>query len=69
MAKPMKLRDVERKLLAHGCGVVADDGNHTKWTCPCGQYSANIARHRVISPGVVRSTGQRMECLPKGWLQ
>jgi predicted RNA binding protein YcfA (HicA-like mRNA interferase family) len=68
MAKAMKLREVIRALQSHGCYVVTDDGAHTKWSCPCGGHSANIPRHRVVSPGVVRSTQQRMACLPKGWL-
>jgi hypothetical protein len=28
-----------------------------------------IPRHNIISPGVVRDTINRMECLPEGWLQ
>ena len=74
MAKAMKLRDVERQLEAYGCVLVGtktggQGGGHDKWTCPCGEHSANIARHRVVSPGVVRDTIKRMACLPKGWLQ
>ena len=65
----MKRRDVERALQQKGCYVITDSGDHTKWGCPCGQHTANIPRHRVVSPGVVRSTEQRIACLPKGWLQ
>jgi hypothetical protein len=42
---------------------------HQKWVCPCGKHSANIPRHRYISPGVVADTIKRMDCLPGGWLQ
>jgi hypothetical protein len=69
MAKAMKLRDVEQKLAASSCHRISRDGDHDKWACPCGRHTANIPRHRVVSPGVVRDTIQRMACLPKGWLQ
>jgi hypothetical protein len=36
---------------------------------PCKEHSANVPRHTVLSPGVVRDVGNRMACLPKGWLQ
>ena len=68
MAKAMKRREVERSLRAAGCQVLSEDGIHTKWICPCGQHSANIPRHTMISPGVVRSTIQRLACLEEGWL-
>ena len=51
----MKLRDVARALTAQQCMIKSDDGNHTKWMCPCGKHSANIPQHRVVSPG--RSPG------------
>lgn len=69
MATAMKLRDVKRALTRNGCTATSEDGSHTKWLCPCGRHTANIPRHTTISPGVVRSTAQRMACLPKGWLQ
>ena len=69
MVKAMKLRDVERALLASGCSIKSDRGAHTKWLCPCGAHSANIPRHTTISPGVVANTVKRMSCLPGGWLQ
>lgn len=69
MASGMKLHDVVQKLRQHGCIVKSDDGSHTKWACPCGQHTANVPRHREISPGVIRDTIKRMACLPEGWLQ
>jgi predicted RNA binding protein YcfA (HicA-like mRNA interferase family) len=65
----MKLRDITKALRTNGCTPISDNGSHTKWTCPCGQHSANLPRHTVISPGVVRDTSVRMACLKKGWLQ
>lgn len=69
MPKEMKRRNVNRALSAAGCTIKSDKGAHTKWVCPCGQHSANIPRHTVISPGVAADTIRRMQCLPKGWLQ
>jgi len=69
MVKGMKLREVESALHEQNCHVISDRGDHTKWGCPCGQHTANIARHKMVSPGVVRDTTKRMACLPKGWLQ
>jgi hypothetical protein len=65
----MKLRDVNRALRGNGCSVKSDDGPHTTWVCKDGQHTADIPRHNIISPGVVRDTINRMTCLPKGWLQ
>lgn len=69
MATAMKLRDVIRALTNQRCTIRSDDGIHTKWVCPCGRHSANIPRHRIVSPGVVRDTIKRLDCLPEGWLQ
>ena len=69
MPTGMKLRDVKRALDEHGCTSKPGRGPHVKWTCPCGKHTANIPRHRHISPGVVGDTIRRMECLPEGWLQ
>jgi hypothetical protein len=65
----MSLQEVKKRLRKYGCSVVADDGAHTKWGCPCEEHSASVPRHAVLSPGVVRDIGNRMACLPKGWLQ
>ena len=69
MAKSLRLREVRRALVAVGCTVKAHSGSHTKWVCPCGRHTANIPRHSVVSPGVVRSTIERLACLPEGWLK
>ena len=60
---------MNRALRSQGCEVKRDTGRHTVWVCPCGVHTADIPRHNIISPGVVRDTINRMECLPKGWLQ
>jgi hypothetical protein len=69
VVKPMRRREVLRALRRNGCTVKNDDGPHTTWVCPCGQHTADIPRHTEISPGVIRDTINRMQCLPKGWLQ
>lgn len=68
--KPMPRTQVEKALRMAGCLPVASSGrgDHTKWTCPCKSHTANIPRHRTISPGVLASTIKRLTCLPKGWL-
>ncbi|WP_211173978.1 type II toxin-antitoxin system HicA family toxin [Pseudonocardia xinjiangensis] len=67
--REMKLRAVEKALIAHGCQVLRNTGDHTVWKCPCGAHRAPVPRHRDISPGVVQSVGKQMACLPEGWLQ
>lgn len=69
MVRAMKLRDVESMLLGQDCQILSNRGPHAKWGCPCGEHTANIPRHSIVSPGVVRDTIRRMACLPKGWLQ
>lgn len=69
MVAGMKRRDVEAALHAAGCHPLGSGrGSHEKWRCPCGQHSANLPRHRDISPGVIKDIQIRLACLPKGWL-
>lgn len=67
--KSMALADIVAILRRRGCGILSDGGPHTKWGCPCGAHTANVPRHRIISPGVVRDIQKRMSCLGEGWLQ
>lgn len=70
MAKPMKYRNVEKALRKNNCVHVSTRGSHEKWACPCGQHTAIVAQHGgEVSPGVVRDTIVKLECLRKGWLQ
>ena len=69
MATEMKHRDIAKKLKKNGCTPRAGKGDHEVWKCPCGQHIAVIVKPGVNSPGVVRDTIKKMECLPKGWLQ
>jgi predicted RNA binding protein YcfA (HicA-like mRNA interferase family) len=69
VVKGMSRRAVEKALKAAGCGVISEDGIHTKWGCPCGKHTTAVPRHRDISPGVVRNIIRDLECRPKGWLQ
>jgi hypothetical protein len=60
----MRLRDVNRALRAQGCEVKRDTGRHTTWNAL--RRAHRRRRHNIISPGVVRDTISRMECLPEG---
>ena len=67
--RSMKRRDVVRALRKTGCTVQRDTGGHTVYACPCGAHEAPLPRHSEISAGVVKSIGDQMACLTKGWLQ
>lgn len=69
MTKPMKYRVVRRALLVQGCVSKPGKGDHEKWYCPCGQHLTVVTKQGSVSPGLVRQAIDRMECLPKGWLQ
>lgn len=64
----MSYRDMERALRKHGCTGRQGKGDHAKWYCPCGHHLAVIPQARVVSPGVVRDTIDKLACLPEGWL-
>lgn len=70
MVKAMKYREVQRALSENGCSHLRTRGSHEVWACPCGRHRAAIAPHKgIVSPGVVRDTIKKLECLPEGWLQ
>ncbi|MQA64201.1 MAG: addiction module toxin, HicA family [Actinophytocola sp.] len=65
----MKRTEVISALESNGCRSLRDRGGHEIYGCPCGKHSAPVPRHTEVTAGVVRSIGQQMTCLPKGWLQ
>ena len=65
----MRYREVRDALLAEGCTSKPGKGSHEKRYCPCGRHIAVINRHQTVSPGVIADVTEKMECLPKGWLQ
>lgn len=67
--KPMRRRAVVKALTRAGCEELRDDGRHTVYACPCGDHEAPLPRHKHITAGVVKSIGDQIACLPKGWLQ
>jgi hypothetical protein len=69
MSKPMKRRDVIRRLTDIGATVLREGAEHTVYACPCGHHRAALPRHTEITPGVVGNIGKAMECQEKGWLQ
>jgi hypothetical protein len=70
MVKPMKHRDVVKALRRNGCTMRQGRGDHEVWTCGCDLKHTDAIRDDTdVSPGVIRSLIDKMECLPKGWLQ
>ncbi len=69
MVKAMKYRDLRRAMLDAKCQSKPGKGDHEKWYCPCGKHMTVVTTSRVVSPGVVRDAIDKMQCLPKGWLQ
>lgn len=63
----MKYRDMAARLRSLGCTSKQGRGDHEKWYCPCGQHMGVIVQDTEISPGVVRDTVKKLNCLPKGW--
>ncbi len=68
MAKAVRYRALERKLLALGCTWRAGKGDHVVWYCPCGRHVAVATAARVLSPGVTQDIATKLACLPEGWL-
>jgi len=68
VAKPMKYRDIVKKLRQHGCTPRDGKGSHVIWTSPGGNQ-VPIPDHKVVSPGVVRDIISKLNDLPEGWLQ
>jgi hypothetical protein len=68
MAKAIRYRVLERKLLARGCTWRRAKGDHAVWYCPCGEHMAVAVTARVVSPGVVADIVAKLACLPEGWL-
>lgn len=50
----MKRADLERHLREHGCQLIDERGNHSKWGGPGGER-APIPRHRELGTGLVRA--------------
>jgi hypothetical protein len=46
----VKLRDLERHLLAHGARKVGEGGKHTKWRSADGVRATAVPRHTEIGP-------------------
>jgi mRNA interferase HicA len=57
----MKLRDLERHLHTHGCGLFREGGAHTVWLNPANRKIASIPRHREIKGGTVRGICKQLE--------
>ena len=50
----MKQRDVHRHLLAHGCKLLREGGNHTLYYNPANLQASAVPRHREVNDFLVR---------------
>lgn len=50
----MKRRDLERHLRAHGCRLIDEGANHSKWGVHDGPRQTAVPRHREIDFTLVR---------------
>lgn len=59
----MKLRELERHLIAHGCGQIDQGGSHTRWAGPRGARSV-VPRHREIDHLLARKICKQLDVPP-----
>lgn len=57
----MKLRDLERHLIAQGARKVAEGARHTKWRSADDTHATVVPRHTEIGPGLVRAICRQLE--------
>jgi predicted RNA binding protein YcfA (HicA-like mRNA interferase family) len=62
----MKRRDLERYLRDHGCRLIDEGGNHTRWRGPKGARSV-VPRHREIDFALARKICRQLGIpIPRG---
>lgn len=66
MPKPMKYRDLIRRLRKHNCTWRDAKGSHEMWSC-CEQHTVPVKVETEVSSGVVGDVISKLQCLPKGW--
>ncbi len=59
----MKRRDLERHLRAHGCRLIDEGANHTRWAGPQGERSVT-PRHREIDHRLARKICKDLDIPP-----
>ena len=57
----MRLRELERHLIAHGARKVGEGARHTKWRSANGARASAVPRHTEIGPGLVRAICSQLE--------
>jgi mRNA interferase HicA len=57
----MKLRDLERHMLAHGCTLEREGANHTLCGNPAIRKVAPVPRHREVKENTVRAICRQLE--------
>lgn len=60
----MKLRDLERHLIAHGGRKVGEGGKHTKWRSADGAHATAVPRHSELGPGLVHAIRRQLRMPP-----
>jgi len=58
----MKRRDLERHLREHGCRLIDEGANHTRWAAAAGKRRSAVPRHREIDYRLAPHRSGR--CLP-----
>jgi predicted RNA binding protein YcfA (HicA-like mRNA interferase family) len=57
----MKLADLERHLLQHGCVLHREGSAHTIWRNPSNRKITSVPRHREIKEGTARAICKQLE--------
>ncbi|MGH2365271.1 MAG: type II toxin-antitoxin system HicA family toxin [Chloroflexota bacterium] len=63
----MRLRELERHLMAHGARKVGEGARHTKWRSSDGARATAVPRHNEIGPGFGPSDLQAARHFRTGW--
>jgi len=63
----VKRRDLEKHLLEHGCRLIDEGANHSKWGAPHGLRRSAVPRHREIDYALARAICKQLGIpVPRG---
>ena len=63
----MKRRDREKHLREHGCQLIDEGANHSKWGAPNSPRRTAVPRHREIDYGLARAICKQLGIpVPRG---
>jgi predicted RNA binding protein YcfA (HicA-like mRNA interferase family) len=60
----LKRRDLERHLREHGCHLIDEGGNHTRWGGPANKQRSAVPRHREIDYRLARTICKQLGIPP-----